>query len=64
MLDLNKLETKLNEVLEEETVESLKLWVNMNRIIKTVTMKEFITKIKLLRDEIDLFINHLKQSVE
>ncbi|MBR8707101.1 hypothetical protein IX324_002926 [Bacteroides pyogenes] len=25
MLDLNKLETKLNEALEKETVESLKL---------------------------------------
>lgn len=27
------------------------------------TMEEFIEKMTLLRDEIDLFINHLKQSV-
>ncbi|MBR8740081.1 Chromosomal replication initiator protein DnaA [Bacteroides pyogenes] len=49
MLDLNKLETKLNEALEKETVESLKLWVNMNRIIKTVCSHFYMTEGKLKR---------------
>ncbi|WP_315084975.1 hypothetical protein [Bacteroides heparinolyticus] len=51
MLDLNKLETKLNEALEEETVENLKLWMNMNRIIKEFDPQIYPYKLWVIIDK-------------